>query len=65
MCHQLIFSLKGLGNHQCPPEARAKKEAELDMVIEEELSTWNADLKKFWNDPRTKFYKYLAEQERD
>lgn len=65
MCHQLIFSVYGSGDHVCPSEAKAKKEAEIDMVIDEELSTWNHDLKKFWNDPRTKFYSYLTERERE
>lgn len=61
MCHQLVFAQYGTGNHVCPPEARAKKEAELDMVIHEELSTWERDLKKFWKSNDVQFSQYLLE----
>lgn len=61
MCHQLTFDQ----THRCPEEALAKKDAELDMVIDAELSTWSSDLKKFWNSNDVKFYEWVAENERN
>lgn len=63
MCHQLVFSSYGVGNHVCPTEARAKKDAELDMVIGEELLTWERDLRKFWNSKDVKFAQHLLEND--
>lgn len=61
MCHQLVLSAYVVGNHRCPPEARAKKEAELDMVIDEELSTWDRDVKKFWKSKDVRFTQHLLD----
>lgn len=61
MCHQLVFSSYGVGNHVCPEEARAKKDAELDMVIGEELSTWERDLRQFWKSKDIRFAQHLLD----
>ena len=61
MCHQLVFSSYGVGNHVCPDNARAKKDAELDMVIYEELSTWDRDLRKFWKSNDILFTQHLLD----
>ena len=64
-CHMVIFSdINGQGAHRCPDTALAKKEAELDMVIDEELSTWDNDVKKFWKSKDVKFYGWLADNDR-
>ena len=60
-CHQLVFADRGVGNHTCPVEAVAKKEAELDMVIDEELSTWDYDVKVFWKSRDVKFTQHLLD----
>jgi hypothetical protein len=59
-CHQMIFvEVNSLGNHTCAPEVRAKKDAELDAVIDETLTTWDRDLKKFWRDRDVRFTQFL------
>lgn len=59
-CYQLVFTAAiDMGNHICPETILAKHEAELDMVIYEELSTWDADVEKFWNSKDVKFWNYL------
>lgn len=61
-CHMLIFTeANTLGKHRCNKRVLDKKDAELDAVIDTELSTWDEDVKKFWKDNRTKFDEYLAE----
>jgi hypothetical protein len=52
-----------ISNHQCCKPLQAKRDAELDMVIDAEFSTWDYEVKKFWDDPRTKFMEYLLEKE--
>jgi len=65
-CHQLVYTTGfGIGNHACPPKAVAKRDAELDMVVEEELSTWNADLERFWNSSDVKFMEYIIQEKKD
>lgn len=61
MCHQLVFSSYGTGNHVCPEEARARKDAELDMVIDEELTTWDFDQKVFWKSKDVQFTQHLLD----
>lgn len=64
-CHQLVFAqVNSLGHHRCNDAARAKKEAELDMVIDEELSTWDEDVAKFWKSKDVRFYGWLADNDR-
>lgn len=63
-CFQMVYSSNGIGNHMCPDIVRAHREAELDFVMDEEMSTFEKDLKKFWNDNRTKFYEHLANTKR-
>lgn len=64
LCHILIFESEA-SMHRCPTKALAKKDAELDAVIDEELSTWEDDVKKFWNSKDVKFWIWCADQERN
>lgn len=61
-CHCLVYSVDGVGNHRCPAKVRARVDAELDIVLEEELSSWNKDVNQFWDENKTHFYEYLAEK---
>jgi hypothetical protein len=64
-CAQLVYAAVGtLGNHVCPEKLIARKEAELDIVIDAELSTWDADVKKFWRSKDVKFYQHLLKEEK-
>jgi hypothetical protein len=62
LCHILIFETE---THKCPSKALAKKDMELDAVVEAELSTWDMDVRKFWKSKDVKFGVWLAEQERN
>jgi acetyl-CoA carboxylase beta subunit len=62
-CKTMIFSTN-LSSHRCPDKIRAKQEAELDMVIDAELSTWDEDVQKFWKSKDVKFYQWTVENER-
>jgi hypothetical protein len=50
-----------MGNHQCSKPLLAKRDAELDMVVDAEISTWDHDVKEFWNSSDVKFWEYLIE----
>lgn len=64
-CFQLVYSAGfGTGNHTCPKSIQAIKELELDMIIDEELSTWKDDLHRFWNSKDTKFNEWLVNNKR-
>jgi hypothetical protein len=63
VCHQDVFTID-FSNHKCPDKVKARREAELDMVVDEEMSTWEQDLKKFWNSNDTKFHEWLVEHNR-
>lgn len=63
-CSQMVYAGPTLGKHVCPASVQAKRDAELDMVIDEELSTWDQDVSKFWNDKRTQFNVWLVEKKR-
>lgn len=58
MCHQLR---QQYDEHSCPPAARAKKEAELDIVISEELESWNYDQRVFWKSKDVRFTQHLLD----
>ncbi len=62
-CSLLIFAEEGIGQHICHEKIRAKRDAELDMVVDEELSTWNQDLKKFWQSDDVRFWELVYGQE--
>ena len=64
VCYQLIFTT-GLnqGNHRCPDELRAKREAELDMIIFDEMEEWDVAVEKFWNLPQIQFEQYLLDKD--
>lgn len=61
-CHQLRREFDS--NHVCPPEARARKEAELDIIIDEELESWDYDLKIFWKSKDVRFAQHLLDTDR-
>jgi creatinine amidohydrolase/Fe(II)-dependent formamide hydrolase-like protein len=60
-CHQLVFVNGHTDNHVCPTAAVAKKEAELDMIIDDELTSWDYDLKVFWKSRDVKFTQHLLD----
>lgn len=63
-CGMMTYSNQGLGNHRCPAKVRAKLDAQLDMIINEETSIWDADLRAFWNSNDVKFTQWLIENGR-
>jgi hypothetical protein len=64
-CHQMIFAEQNsLGGHRCAPEIQAKKDAELDAVIGETLTTWAKDIDKFWNANDVRFTDYLLRKDK-
>ncbi len=63
-CHQLIYTTGYGAGHVCPTKVLAMKEAELDCVIGEELSTWDMDVKKFWKGKDVRFYEWLADNDK-
>jgi hypothetical protein len=58
-CQQMVLS-DGV-KHKCPTIIAEIMEERLDEETGYLLSSFNEDLKDFWTDPHTKFYKYLAE----
>lgn len=63
-CYQLVYTAgPGTGNHHCPEAIRAKQDAELDMIVEAELSTWDHDVKQFWNSRDVKFWQYMLDED--
>jgi len=66
VCYQLIFANQlGEGSHKCPELLKAKRDAELDMIMDEELKTWDESLRRFWDKPSVKFEQYMLEREKD
>ena len=66
VCFQLKFAnTQGQGAHRCPDILRAKRDAELDMAVDQQMTTWEESLQGFWDHPKVKFEQYLLEQERD
>lgn len=59
-CKLLIYTSGGLGNHNCPEKINARLSAELDMVVSEEMSTFDEEATKFWKSPEVRFMAYLA-----
>lgn len=65
-CFQLVYTAgPGTGNHRCPDIIRARHDAELDMVIEAELSTWEHDVKEFWNSRDVMFWQYQLDNNQE
>lgn len=65
-CYQLVYTAgPGTGQHMCPDIIRARMDAELDMVMEAELSTWEHDLKEFWDSRDVKFWQFQLENKRE
>lgn len=58
-CGLMLFVETNTDKHLCPERIRAKKDAELDMVVHEEMSTWDMDIKKFWKSDDVKFWEYV------
>lgn len=63
-CGLMIFTVDGLNQHQCTKVLVAKRDAELDMVIHEEMSTWDQEVKKFWKSKDVKFIEWLVKRGR-
>lgn len=63
-CFEMIYAV-GLGNHLCPEKVEAKKVAELNMVIDEELASWEEEVRDFWKSKDVKFMQYMLDQEKD
>ena len=62
VCYQLVFALNGnMDHHVCPELMRAKRDAELDMIIDEETRNWDKAISKFWNRSDVKFEQFLLE----
>lgn len=65
-CYQLVYTAgPGTGNHRCPNIILAKSCAELDMAVEAELSTWDYDLKQFWNSRDVQFMQYMLDHNKE
>lgn len=64
VCYQLIF-VRGYktGNHVCPEAMVARREAELDMILEEETAEWSKQVDAFWSKPVVQFEQFLLEME--
>lgn len=58
-CGLMVFAIRNSEPHRCPEKILAKRDAELDMVVAEEMSTWDVDFKKFWNSNDVKFWEYV------
>jgi hypothetical protein len=64
-CSMMIYAPVGsVGNHRCPVKVRAQRDTELDMVVDAEMSTFNNDLRNFWNSRDVQFYKWLADNKK-
>ncbi len=64
VCYQLIYvDDVGTGTHRCPEVMRAKREAELDMILDEELSDWDMLVESFWKRKDVKFEQYLLRRD--
>jgi hypothetical protein len=50
------------GLHVCPEKVVVETEAELDARMDDEMSTWDFDVKLFWKSKDVRFMKYLAEE---
>lgn len=54
-CKQIAFGLK---KHECPLKVRAKIDAEVDMQVDDQLMTWDKDVREFWESSDVKFYQW-------
>lgn len=62
-CFQLVYTAgPGTGHHKCPEAMRAKHEAELDMMVEDLMTSWDEDVEDFWGSRDVQFWSYLLEQ---
>jgi len=61
MCGMMIYTSGG-GHHTCPEKVAAERQAELDSVIAEEMSTWDKEVEKFWNSRDVKFLQHLIDE---
>lgn len=59
-CQQI--KLVAASNHKCPEIVKVKREIEIENVVEQELVMFDIEVDQFWNDPKTKFLEYLADQ---
>ena len=60
-CKCLKFATD-LAKHKCNEKVLAKLDVDLDMVVDEEMTTWDKDVRNFWNSKDVKYMQWRLEK---